>query len=397
LHSSTITILQNNGDGTFSTGEAYGVGANPAAVCTSDLDGDGYLDLIVANRGSDSISVLNNNGNVTFAVPVNYGSFYSPGGVCAADFDGSGKPDLAVGHSNDIIILSNNGDGTFTLPVKYNLLGGGNSSCVTAADFNKDGAPDLALTRWGQQPDAPSNVAILMNNGDGTFATAVYYESWLDPSSVCTADFDGDGSPDLAVTHALGLSTLKNNGDGTFASAIDYTLAYNPRSIVTNDFNLDSIPDLAASNSYAYAVSLLVNNGDGTFADEVNYGVNYYSYSIFADDLFINRSSFPNDANELHQINVPGSIQLNQNYPNPFNPMTTIDYYLSRTSLVTVTIYDILGQPVVTLVNERKASGYYSVVWDGKDKNGRLVASGVYFYHIEAGEFAKSKKMLLLK
>lgn len=99
---------------------------------------------------------------------------------------------------------------------------------------------------------------------------------------------------------------------------------------------------------------------------------------------------------------VPNEFALHQNYPNPFNPITTLSYDLPERSDVTLTVYDILGRKVRTLINEEKVAGYYSTVWDGRDSMALSVSTGVYVYHIHArgddgGSYAKSYKMLLLK
>ncbi|MCK4795745.1 MAG: T9SS type A sorting domain-containing protein, partial [Spirochaetes bacterium] len=84
-------------------------------------------------------------------------------------------------------------------------------------------------------------------------------------------------------------------------------------------------------------------------------------------------------------------------YPNPFNPTTTISYALQEAGDVSLQIFNIKGQLVKTLVDEKRETGNHSVVWAGKDNNDRKVASGVYFYRINAGEFTDMKKMLLIK
>ncbi|GAB4372740.1 MAG: hypothetical protein Kow0042_16230 [Calditrichia bacterium] len=94
---------------------------------------------------------------------------------------------------------------------------------------------------------------------------------------------------------------------------------------------------------------------------------------------------------------TPTAFSLEQNYPNPFNPVTTIRYQLSTASLVELTIYNLNGQKVRTLVNERKPAGNYQIQWDGRDDSGRQVASGVYLYRIRAGAFSQTKKMILMK
>ncbi|HCR16673.1 MAG TPA: hypothetical protein DIU35_04245 [Candidatus Latescibacteria bacterium] len=94
---------------------------------------------------------------------------------------------------------------------------------------------------------------------------------------------------------------------------------------------------------------------------------------------------------------VPDEFALEHNYPNPFNPATTIRYAVPETGKVTLRIYNVLGQKVLTLVNNDQVAGYYSVRWNGKDRLNRAVASGVYLYRMEAAGFTKVHKMLLLK
>ena len=95
---------------------------------------------------------------------------------------------------------------------------------------------------------------------------------------------------------------------------------------------------------------------------------------------------------------VPEAFELFQNYPNPFNPETQIKYQLSERSQVTLKIFNLLGQQVVTLVNEEQPIGAYTIQWNGKDSFGRPAATGVYIFQMKAGdEFIMSKRMLLLK
>lgn len=92
------------------------------------------------------------------------------------------------------------------------------------------------------------------------------------------------------------------------------------------------------------------------------------------------------------QTNIPKTFAVAQNYPNPFNPSTVIKYQLPRPEMVTIKVYDLLGKEIASLVNERKEPGYYEAVFDGSN-----LASGLYFYKIEAGNFVETKKMMLIK
>ena len=100
---------------------------------------------------------------------------------------------------------------------------------------------------------------------------------------------------------------------------------------------------------------------------------------------------------ESKSSSLPQQFSLSQNYPNPFNPTTVLEFDIAKSARVRLKIYNILGQLVRVLMDEEKTPGSYAIYWDGNDKNGRAVSSGIYFYRIEAGEFAESKKMVILK
>ena len=89
---------------------------------------------------------------------------------------------------------------------------------------------------------------------------------------------------------------------------------------------------------------------------------------------------------------VPNDYSLSQNYPNPFNPVTNISYSIPKTGNVKLVVFDVLGREVATLVNEVKTPGSYSVYFDATN-----LASGVYMYRIESGDYAATKKMMLVK
>lgn len=93
----------------------------------------------------------------------------------------------------------------------------------------------------------------------------------------------------------------------------------------------------------------------------------------------------------------PQRFSLSQNYPNPFNPRTSIRYALPQDAHVRLTVYNVLGQKVATLVDEYQIAGYKTVWWDGQDAEGNELSSGVYFYRLTAGEFSEVKKMMMVK
>lgn len=116
-----------------------------------------------------------------------------------------------------------------------------------------------------------------------------------------------------------------------------------------------------------------------------------YIYAVTSQG-YIYRSSTKVTDVEAQRTNVPSNFSLSQNYPNPFNPTTTINYYIPKTSFVTISVYDVLGREIETLVNEEKPVGTYNVGF-----NASKLTSGIYFYRMQAGDFVETKKLIVLK
>ena len=180
-----VGVLLGNGDGPFQPVVTYDSGGYDAeSVAVADVNGDGKPDLVVANLCASSVctnggvvGVLLGNGNGTFQTPMSYGS----GGqdaesVAVADLNGDGKLDLVVANGNgNVGVLLGNGDGTFQGPMNYGS-GGASASSVVVADVNGDGKPDLVVANHCASSNcADGSVGVLLGNGDGTFQAAVSY------------------------------------------------------------------------------------------------------------------------------------------------------------------------------------------------------------------------------
>ena len=243
------------------------------------------------------------------------------------------------------------------------------------------------------------------------------------PSSIFIADLDGDADNDFAVANMLSntVSVLLNNGDGTFAPKVGYDAGFQALSVFGADLDGDGDNDLAATDYISNIVSVFLNNGDGTFAPEVDYSVGQFPKSVFITDLdgdgdsdlavasgrgvsvLLNLSDIPiTDSTAVTEYEEPSSdvpeiYSLTQNYPNPFNPQTVIYYDLPVQSHINISVYNITGQIVATLVDGHRSAGSYSLVWDGKDDNGKRLANGVYVYRLLADGFVKTRKMVLMR
>lgn len=133
---------------------------------------------------------------------------------------------------------------------------------------------------------------------------------------------------------------------------------------------------------------------------EPEVGVDSLFAGVYIDNVVVRgQETFTSvdDDNTISKVATPQYYAVSQNYPNPFNPRTAINYQLPVQSDVTINVYDIQGRLVKTLVNETKEAGGYTAVWTGIDNNGRSVSSGVYFYRIKAGDFERTKQMVLLR
>jgi predicted CXXCH cytochrome family protein len=146
----------------------------------------------------------------------------------------------------------------------------------------------------------------------------------------------------------------------------------------------------------------LATTADVQYIDgAVTVGQMYY-YKVTAYDFAGNESGTSNEVNIMvtsvgNGNGIPTVFALRQNHPNPFNPSTTIQYDLPQAAQVTINIYNSLGALVTRLVDQQQSAGSYSIQWDGKDQSGNNVASGIYFYKMEAGSFTAMKKMLFIK
>jgi hypothetical protein len=271
--SNTVSVLLGNGKGGFTPapGSPIAVGSYPYALAVGRFTADGNLDLVVANSVSNTISVLLGNGKGGFTAapesPIAVGD--DPDSVAVGDFNGDGKLDLAVanGFDNTVSILLGNGNGSFTPAPGSPVTVGSEPSSVAAGDFNKDGKLDLAVANMSD-----GTISVLLGNGNGTFAPAPGSPAFVgvDPNDVTVGDLNGDGKLDLAVANYAGadVSVLLGNGAGSFTPAPGSPIPVGggPTSVIIGDFNGDGRPDLAVTNSYESNLTVLLGNGVGGFA-----------------------------------------------------------------------------------------------------------------------------------
>jgi hypothetical protein len=268
-----ISLLLGNGDGTFQPFTFFSTGGELTSIAVGDVNGDGKLDVVMSDNGSNVVDVVLGNGNGTFQSPTSYPTASDPRMVIVADFNGDHKLDLATANSGSgtVSVLIGNGDGTFQAHVDYATLGGCLS--LAAGDLRHVGKLDIVA---GTQ--SVGEVSVLLSNGDGTFQPAVNYSVPGGVDVVAVGDFDGNGKLDVATTSdsVAGLvSVLSGNGDGTLQPALTFGAGGFPVGIATADFNGDGKLDVVTANDGypSGSISVLLSEGVGFFAGRSDYSI----------------------------------------------------------------------------------------------------------------------------
>jgi len=163
---------------------------------------------------------------------------------------------------------------------------------------------------------------------------------------------------------------------------------------IYGDFETGRIWMLRYENSQVTIDSLLLDTPLFISSFGIDAQNELYILDYFAGEIYKLEATPVTGVNDPNQ---PDFFQLAQNYPNPFNPTTTISYRLEKTARVELVIYNTAGQKVTTLLDTNQHAGEYKVKWRGESDSGDKVASGLYFYRLQAGDLTQSRKMILLR
>jgi hypothetical protein len=230
-------------------------------VAVVDVNSDNIPDIIVTNHRGDNVGVLLNTGNGTFTAPTNYLAGSSPSNVAVVDVNSDSKPDIifANHYGDNVGVLLNKGNGTFTTQTTYRTGSNSGPTSVAVIDVNNDSKPDIIVTNY-----YGDNVGILLNKGNGTFTAQTTYTTGSNslPSSLAVVDVNNDSKPDIIVTNYNDdkVGVLINEGNGTFATQTTYTTGSNsgPSTVVVIDVNSDSKPDIIVANKLTDNVGVLL-------------------------------------------------------------------------------------------------------------------------------------------
>ena len=264
-----ILVLTNvDGAGTFGRVKNFTAGASPFHVENADLNGDGAVDILCSNQDQNTLSLFFNraDGSGTFdaqvVVPVGRG----PRCSVAGDWDGDGDLDVAVANhlapSFGLSVLKNGGGGDFTAPAVE--LDSVHPFFVAAGDLNGDEFSDLAAAE-----EAGRSVRVFLNSGSGTFPESTRLASGQAPYSLITVDVNADGFRDLVTANQgpNNLSILLGRGDGSFAASLTFGVGVDPRFVLALDLDADDDADLVAANHTSRNVTVLMNASTPALAE----------------------------------------------------------------------------------------------------------------------------------
>lgn len=407
-----ITISGAN----FQDGATVTVGGNAATVsavaagsisATTPAGAEGAADVVVSNPDGQAVTAA---GGFTYLGIIEPRLTTSSAVDVSLDYSAIGEGQVADGSAGEV---------TFTVNFSDNSGAAGAGQAITWTITNS-GSESAYLV-------APTVVEIAAGATQTVEAT-----TGADGSASGTFDAEGDKSAGTA-TIGITASTTASNSDGvernlsvefsaTWDVPVAAELARFAGSVIADDKVLLEWSAASQSNNLGWEVYRSLDEvvfervgelvqGHGTTEEFRSYGfvdtqlptadVLYYYLKQIDLDGTTSRSNtvqvLVSPTAIAAQI-IPTVTALQQNYPNPFNPETTISFDLSEDAVVNLTIYDITGQVVRTLINGEHASvGAYKKAWDGMNDQGFKVGSGVYFYRLKAGKFVAEKKMTLLQ
>jgi len=305
----TLTILTNTGKGTFVFGTNVTVGNGPYCVLAADFNGDGKLDLACVNEFDGTLTILTNGGRLSFVQATNIalGSNAYPLWLATADFNGDGLPDLVCANSgaNTLTVLTNAGNAVF-ISSSTNTVGG-MPYFVLAADLNNGGGFDLISAN-----NDVGSVTILTNNGNGVFtlASTASVGGSSSPTSIAAANLNRGGPLDLLVADSGGdtLTVLTNRGSGHFGTFTNLVVGgsgeSNPQFVAAADLTGNSFVYLISACPGSGNLAIWTNTVNGSFVSVTNIAIPNIPFCVTVADVIGNGSP------DLITVNEDGTVTV---------------------------------------------------------------------------------------
>lgn len=430
----TNRLYRNLGDGTFEeVAQPAGVADDGIAwgAIFFDYDNDTWPDLFVANdHGPDKL--YRNKGNGTFQDVSNESGIVTQirgkptgaMGLCVGDYDNDTDLDLFVTNYDEDLLWRNNGDGTFSnVAEEVGVANEGVGWYASFVDFDMDGDSDLYVVNGDVDNSQKTNVNRLYENHQGQFVDkAEDYNLGVNAVArgATAGDFDNDGDVDFYIVNNTGNTLLKNN-----VNPSNNRIKVRLRGTESNRDGIGARVEVKIAD-HIQTQELVCGTGFlGSDSLEMEFGL---AKANRIDSITVKwpsgivdtygRMGSPSNISviiftegEARQLMVPvepkgkqsitwGKVktaEVFQNYPNPFNPETWIPYKLTESMGVNISIFSPSGELVRQFNLGKQTLGDKILYWDGKNKDGEGVASGIYFYQFEAGNTQTMRKMWLMK
>jgi len=374
----------------------------------SDIDGEAADDLsgmsVSMNSVGDRVAIgaYGNDGTASEAGHVRvYEYSNSSWTQIGSDIDGEAADDL----SGRSVSMNSAGD-RIAIGAMYNDGTASDAGHVRVYEYSNSSWTQIGSDIDGEAASDGSGISVSMNSvgdrvaigapwndgsGDGAGHVRVYEysnSSWTQIGSDIDGEAASDGSGYSVSMNSAGdrvaIGAPWNDGTASDAGHVRvYEYSNSNWSQVGFDIDGEAAGDYSGTsvsmNSAGDRVAIGAMYNDGTASDAGH--VRVYSLT----ELFIDNRMMPTE------------YAIHQNYPNPFNPVTTLRYDIPENAMINITIYDMLGRQVKTLINQTQDAGYRSVIWDATHDYGKHESAGIYLYQIQAGEYMQTKKMVPLK
>ncbi|MDP8231636.1 MAG: T9SS type A sorting domain-containing protein, partial [Candidatus Zophobacter franzmannii] len=344
----------------------YGAGIAPAIA---DLDQNGSNDFIIGGS-TGMLYAYNYEGNVLAGFPVDLGAPINSSPTILDDNS------IAVATGSQLFRVSATGTIEASMDIPNSI-----ANSVIATDFlpNVEGLEIGFVTSNGAIYIVTNNLEVV----SGFPIDSGMLHAW----PPLAGDIDSNGTKEL-ITISQTNNIVISQRDGSPFIGFPYNLCYNGHQAAQlSDLDSDGDLDIVCGVDLGIMVVDTKRPYNG-----------YLDWMIFRGDLArTGNYNLINYVENDEDLQIPIVTKLDGNYPNPFNPTTTINFALAKAQKVSLSVYNIKGQKVKTLINESRGVGKHSVIWDGLDENDKSVSSGVYLYRLKTGGRNYTEKMSLIK
>jgi hypothetical protein len=421
LNTNEVSVLLNLGDGTFGTATQYATGANSRSPAAGDVDGDGDRDLVVGLQSGDfRVAVLLNDGLASFGPPELLAPLVGlPDGPVVVDLDQDEDRDIVFSQAGgeELVVLINQGGGAFAPHVTYGGVTDAYFSHLSVGDVDADDDPDVVIGRSlsGVSP------SLYRNRGDGTFDSPqpIPVEQVFNYAGNDLGDLDLDGDLDLVLVSEAGhyFLGMRNDGTGSFSSMGPFPSGVETQfggGVTVADLDGDQRADVIIPGANTYRIATHRSNGAGGFDAPEFHALGGLPTDVAAGNLdsddgldlgcglphedqvsvLLNRSETTAVVGPALEAGNPAS--LGPAFSNPAGRLgTTIPYVLAEPAQVRISVLDVAGRQVRSLLAGERPAGRQAVNWDGRADSGARVAAGVYLIELNAGEWRRTARVVV--